>query len=131
VFPSVIVTKRPFPMPPASSHTKSIARRALKILKLQELGDNPMKVEVQVFRIGDIAVVSLPGEVFVELGLAIKKSSPFKYTFIIENSQSEIGYAPDEKAFDQGAYEVNVSRMKKGENEKLVGAALRLLKNIK
>ncbi len=116
---------------PTNSTTKSITRRALKILRLQKLDGKPIEAEVQVFRIGDIAIVSLPGEVFVELGLAIKEKSPFEYTFVIENSQSGIGYVPDEKAFDQGAYEVNVSLMKKGENEKLVETALRLLNKIK
>ena len=116
---------------PTGSSTKITARKALKILRLQEFHSKVMEAEVQAFKIGDIAIVSVPGELFVELGLAIKEKSPFKYTFVIEHSQSDIGYAPDEKAFDQGAYEVAVSRMKKGESEKLVDAALRMLNKIK
>ena len=39
----------------------------------------PQEVEVQVIALGDeVAWVSLPGEIFVELGLAIKQDSPFR-----------------------------------------------------
>ena len=109
----------------------SEARIATKILNIQSLQGKPIEVDVIAFRIGDIAIVSLPGEVFVEHGLAIKEKSPFKYTFVIENSQTNLGYVPNEKAYDEGAYEVEVSRLKKGEGEKLVDAALRLLNKIK
>ena len=45
----------------------------------------PLAVEVQVISLGDdLAWVSLPGEIFVELGLQIKRGSPFKQTMIAE-----------------------------------------------
>ena len=45
----------------------------------------PQEVEVQVIALGDeLAWVSLPGEIFVELGLAIKQDSPFPRTIIAE-----------------------------------------------
>ena len=45
----------------------------------------PLEVEVQVVALGDeLAWVSLPGEIFVELGLAIKQDSPFPSTIIAE-----------------------------------------------
>ncbi|GAH00763.1 unnamed protein product, partial [marine sediment metagenome] len=31
----------------------------------------------------DTVIITFPGEVFVEIGLAVKKQSPFKKTFII------------------------------------------------
>lgn len=106
-------------------------RRAMKILKVQTLNGGPLEARVHVFRIGDTAIVSLPGEIFVELGLAIKEQSPFKHTLIIENALSDVGYIPDDKAFDEGSYEVEVSRIQRGEGEKLVEAAVRLLNKVK
>ncbi len=45
----------------------------------------PQEVEVQVIALGnDVAWVSLPGEIFTELGLAIKQDSPFPHTIIAE-----------------------------------------------
>ncbi|HET6454087.1 MAG TPA: hypothetical protein VFI02_06745, partial [Armatimonadota bacterium] len=41
-------------------------------------------VEVQAIRIGETAVVGIPGEYFVEYGLSIKEFSPFDQTFVVE-----------------------------------------------
>jgi len=85
----------------------------------------PLRVEVQVFSVGpDLAFVSLPGEVFVELGLAIKAHSPFKNTIVAELANGSVGYIPTRTAYPQGAYEVLSARMASGGGEKLVDAAL-------
>ena len=106
-------------------------REAQKILKIQEMAGKPIEAEVQVFGLGDVGIVGLPGEIFVELGMEIKKRSPFKNTFILTLSNSSIGYIPNAEAFDYGAYEVEVSRIAKGEGEKLVGSVVKLLESIK
>jgi len=66
----------------------------------------PQYVEVQVIALGnEIAWVSLPGEIFVELGLAIKQDSPFPQTIIAELANGAIGYIPSRRAYSQGNYE--------------------------
>jgi hypothetical protein len=105
-------------------------REAMKVLRVVARDGKPIEAEVQVFALGDMALVALPGEVFVELGLAIKERSPFKYTFVMENCTSAIGYVPNAPAFDQGAYEVEVSHIRPGEGEKLVEAAVNLLNKL-
>ncbi len=70
----------------------------------------------------------LPGEIFVELGLAIKQASPFKHTLVIELSNDNPAYIPTEKAFKEGGYETINSRIEPGGGEQLVAEALRLLK---
>jgi len=89
-------------------------------------------MEVQVFRLdADTALVCLPGEIFVELGLAIKKASPFKRTIVISICNDRPAYVPTMKAFSEGSYEVTNSRVKPGGGEMLVDAAIRLLKEVK
>jgi neutral ceramidase len=88
-----------------------------------------LDAEVQVFRLHpELAIVLLPGEVFVELGLALKQASPFKHTLIIELSNDNPAYIPTEKAFKEGSYETVNSRIEPGGGERLVAEALRLLK---
>ena len=88
-----------------------------------------LDAEVQVFRLNrDAAIVLLPGEVFAELGLAIKNGSPFKHTLVIELANDSPAYIPTEKAFKEGSYEIVNSRIVSGGGERLVEAALRLLK---
>ena len=88
----------------------------------------PLEVEVQVIALGrDLAWVSLPGEIFVELGLEIKQRSPFRHTVIAELANGSIGYIPTKRGFDEGNYEPMSARCAKGSGELLVEAALRLL----
>ena len=94
--------------------------------------DVPLMAEVQVISFSDdVAIVSLPGEIFVELGLALKKDSPFKHTFIAELANGSIGYVPNREAYPQGNYEVVSARGEAGSGEKLVEVALKLLNQAK
>lgn len=119
-------------------------RRRLKIRSLERLRRTEaiaptveregwkLPLEVQVIGIGkDLAIVGLPGEVFVELGLAIKKASPFKTTLVIELTNSHIAYVPTRKAFSEGSYETINSRLAPGGGEMMVEAAISLLNEIK
>ena len=64
-----------------------------------------MPVLVNVIRIGDTAFCTNPAEFFVEHGLAIRKQSPARVTFITELTDGYCGYVPTEKAFTRGGYE--------------------------
>jgi hypothetical protein len=103
-----------------------------KIVALQSLPKDKLPLEVQVFRLtNDVAIVGLPGEVFVELGLAIKAVSPFKQTIVIELANDAPGYIPTKKAFAEGSYETVNSRIAPGGGELLVEEAIKLLKALK
>jgi hypothetical protein len=94
--------------------------------------DHVARLEVQVVRLGpELAIVLLPGEVFVELGLAIKQGSPFQRTLVIELANSIPAYVPTRKAFDEGSYEIVNSRVQPGGGETLVETALELLKGLR
>lgn len=103
----------------------------VKNLDLDRRGSTcPM--EVQVLRLdSDTAIVFLPCEIFVELGLAIKHSSPFKKTIVISICNDRPSYVPTKKAFAEGSYEITNARVKSGAGEMLVDAALKLLKEVK
>ncbi len=89
-----------------------------------------LPVDVTVMTVGDdVAIVCLPGEVFVELGLAIKQASPFPTTIIVELSNHvETIYIPHRAAYAGGSYEVTNSTVQPGSGEMLVEAALTLLR---
>jgi len=72
-------------------------------------------------------VVSAPGELFVELGLEIKRRSPFAHTMVIELANDSVGYIPTLRAFGEGAYEPESSNYEPGFGEQLVEAAVGLL----
>jgi neutral ceramidase len=86
-----------------------------------------IKTELQVMRIGDLALVGLPGEVFVQFGLAIKARSPFPRTTVVSLANDYIGYIPTHEAFRQGGYETWAARSAwpaEGTGEAMVEVAL-------
>lgn len=90
-----------------------------------------LDAEVQVLRLSpDLAIVLLPGEVFVDLGLAIKRASPFRHTLVVELANDNPAYIPTEKAFKEGSYETVNSRIVPGGGERLAEAAIQLLKEV-
>src|SRR5262249_40903216 len=49
-------------------------------------------IKLQALRIGELGVTAIPCEVFVQIGLEIKKKSPFRPTFTIELANGYNGY---------------------------------------
>ena len=103
--------------------------QAFKAIDVAARLGKPHSVEVQVISLGEeLAWVSLPGEIFVDLGLQIKRGSPFKQTMIAELANGSIGYIPTRVAYSQGNYEVVSARCAEGSGEKLVDEALKQLR---
>ena len=87
-------------------------------------------VEVQALRIGDMAIVSNSTEYFCELGLRIKRGSPWKYTMVAELSNGYNGYSPTIEAFKGGGYETRTARssyLAPGAGEDIAETSVRLL----
>lgn len=61
-------------------------------------------VLLQVLKIGDLAIAAAPCEVFVELGLELKKRSPFGTTFTISLANGYNGYLPTVRHHALGGY---------------------------
>ena len=84
---------------------------------------------MQVIALGDqIAFVSFPGEMFTELGLALKEDSPYPITIAAELANGWLGYIPNSAAYPQGQYEVVSSPVGAGAGEELVASALAQLR---
>lgn len=105
--------------------------KAYQVLDVAAREGQPLEVEVQVIALGDeLAWVSLPGEIFVELGLALKARSPFRQTMIAELANGSVGYIPDRRSYAEGNYEPVSARCAAGSGEQLVAAALELLREL-
>ncbi|WP_158606376.1 neutral/alkaline non-lysosomal ceramidase N-terminal domain-containing protein [Paenibacillus ginsengarvi] len=110
-------------------------RTALYAREIARIADeNPpveATVEVQAVRIGELAIAGLPGEIFVEFGLDIKRRSAFGYTMIDTLSNGTIrAYICTREAYRQGGYEPQMTfrnRFPEETGERLVESAARLL----
>jgi neutral ceramidase len=81
----------------------------------------PVKLGVNVLRVGELALVATAGEPFAEIGAAVKKASPFAVTMFAGYSSLEGGgYMPVESEYAHGGYEVQMTPYAAGAAEKLV-----------
>ncbi len=76
------------------------------------LADAPREWEIplQALRVGSLGVVGLHGEVFVEVGLAIKSRSPLGRTLVVGLANGSVGYVATDKALAEGSYETRLCR---------------------
>ncbi len=61
-------------------------------------------VPVHALRVGNCAFVGLPGEIFCQWGLEIKKWSPAPFTFVVELANHWVGYVPTIEQAVRGGY---------------------------
>lgn len=91
-----------------------------------------LPVEIHVFRLdSETAIVTMPGELFSELGLSLKERSPFANTMLIELANADIAYIPTLQAFKEGDYEAVNSRLAPGAGEEMVNQAVEILEGLK
>ena len=77
--------------------------QAFKAVDVADRLGKPHAVEVQVISLGDdLAWVSLPGEIFVDLGLQVKHGSPFQQTMIAELANGSDRLRPEPRGVFAG-----------------------------
>lgn len=111
-------------------------RYALKYAAYVErmgLGDYRVPDLVQVFRIGDLGIATIPYETFTETGLRIKKESPFQDSFTIELANGAGGYLPTPAQHQLGGYETwfGTNRVQLDASEIITKALLEMMKELK
>ncbi len=83
--------------------------------ELMRLAEEPLErpVPLQAMRIGPVGLAAMPGEVFAEIGLAVKRRSPFEGTVIAELANDWAGYIPTDVALQEGSYETRLATVSK------------------
>ena len=89
-------------MPPAQADGIPDAEYARNWIKMHRIQNQVDLLEVMVIRIGDLAFVGLPGEMFCEFGLDIKARSPFKNTVVMGMTNDYRAYFPTKISFTEG-----------------------------
>jgi hypothetical protein len=86
----------------AAARTARFWMEATEILLKQDAEE--LACELQAVRIGDIALVSHPTELFAEFGMEIKRQSPFAHTFVVGYTNDFLGYIPNAADFARHGY---------------------------
>lgn len=108
------------------------AKTAIYRVKMVGEGARSYRVRIAALRVNDAAIVFLPTELFVEIGLGVKEKSPFGLTAVAGYSNDYFGYVPIAEAYREGGYESTfpVTILKEGQAERLVEEAVKLLEKL-
>lgn len=98
-------------------------------VETEKFTDRAMEIELQGIRVGDAVFIAVPAEVFVEIGLQLKKYAPQK-TFIVGIANGYIGYLPTSESYKIGGYEVVSSRCAAETHELFIDKAIELEKQL-
>lgn len=79
-----------------------------------------VEVRLSAVKIGDLVLCGVSGELMNEIGLEIKKKSPYSGTFVVTHCNGSSGYICTDQAFSEGGYEVQVTRLMPGAERPLV-----------
>jgi hypothetical protein len=75
---------------------------------------DPVSIRLSLLVINDIAITGVSGEVLTNIGLRLKKESPFTRTIMVTHCNGSSGYLPDDAAYEQVSYEITTARVKQG-----------------
>lgn len=103
---------------------------AKEIIAMEPQQGNRYIFPMNAVKLGDVAFVTLPGEIFSSIALQIKKNSSYEKTATLGLSLGCCGYVPDKKAFLEGGYETRIgagSQFETDSCDKIVSVASNLL----
>jgi len=88
---------------------------------------------LQVLRIGDVCIGSLPNEIFCEIGLEFRQRSPVQPAFLVSLAHGYFDYLPTPKQHELGGYEtwLCTNRLEPKASEKMLDALLEMAAEVR
>jgi neutral ceramidase len=116
------VLARPDGAPSKHPRERIYAERTLRMAEMPPR----LEIPLQAVRIGDVALIAIPFEVFVEMGLELKAKSPFPNTFVVSLANGSYGYLPTAEHHELGGYEtwLGTNRLEVEASDKMLAALL-------
>ena len=107
----------------------TVVAEAARIVSLEN-GPESYPFYLSAVKIGDLVFAGIGGEPFTEIGNRICADSPFKETILCALTNSEGGYIPTRKAYDEGGYEAKSSPLRPGGDDIIVEGMRQLLREL-
>lgn len=89
-----------------------------------------VQIDFTAFRIGNLVLAGISGEVMNEIGTTIKGLSPYSQTIIITHCNGSSGYICTDKAFSEGGYEVKVTHLMPGAEKPLTNKLIQMIQTL-
>ena len=108
----------------------TVVAEATRMCNLAE-GPENFNLTLTGVKIGDIAMVGIPGEPFTDIGVGIKEAEGWAMIMPCALTNGGMGYFPMMSAYDEGGYEARSSRFKAGVAETIIDNSKKLLDEMK
>lgn len=89
-----------------------------------------VEIRLTGIRVGNMIMAGISGELMNEIGMQVKKFSPYSGTMIVTHCNGSSGYICTDKAFTEGGYEPRVSRLMPGIEKPLIGKFTELIDDL-
>lgn len=88
------------------------------------------EIRLTVLKVGDLVLSGISGELMTEIGIEIKKQSPYSGTLIVTHCNGSSGYICTDKAFSEGGYEVQTTGLMPGAEKPLINKFIELIHSL-
>lgn len=105
------------------------AQISMNLLEILE-NLNGINSEIQIFRIGNIEIIGVPVELFVEYGIEIKCKSTSQNAIIAGYANEVLGYVYTKEAAEKGSYEVYASPFSDEAGDVIVNKVLEMERSL-
>ena len=116
-------------IPYTAMELTTVVAEAIRMCNLEH-GPEAFDFTLTAVKIGEVALLGIPGEPFTDIGVGIKESDSFALTLPSCLTNGSEGYFPMQSAFDEGGYEARTTRFKAGVAETIIAEAKKLLSDI-
>ena len=103
-------------------HTNAVLRRSKY--------EATRTMEISAIRIGQLAFVTAPYEMFGSHGITIKAGSPYESTFVLGYCNGAYGYIPNTHAYDYGCYESHTGNFTRETGDQLAETYISMLQDL-
>lgn len=81
-------------------------------------------------KLGYLVFAGISGELFTEMGIAIKEQSPYTNTVVMTHCNGSSGYICTDSAYPKGGYEIKVTRIMPGNEKRIVSSSVNLIQSL-
>ncbi len=102
-------------------------------IRICDMENSPSEFELNLsgVKIGNVAMIGIPGEPFTDIGVGIKKTEGWSMIMPCGLTNGYRGYFPMDSAYAEGGYEARTSPFKAGVAEKIIDGGKALLDELK
>ncbi len=117
-------------IPYTAMELTTVVAEALRMCRLEN-GPRSFPMDLTGIKIGEVALVGIPGEPFTDIGVAIKEAEGFGLILPCGLAGGYEGYFPMQSAYDEGGYEARTSCFRAGVAETIIKEGHALLASLR